>query len=228
ARLRGTVAPTLDGASAGSIALDLATGGLLDDAGAVAAMTAALGSPFEVNGAAHLPVGPAGAPVTLMRVEGLAASVDYRTGRLEALLAPFGPVRTDREMASTEATWAAVRDVTGLAGREGAVWRLSLRPGDAPAVAARLGDEAGADCLFDWGGGLVWAAVPEAADAHAPALRAAVAATGGHATLVRAPAAVRAAVPVFQPEAARLADLSRALRARFDPAGVLNPGRMAA
>jgi glycolate oxidase FAD binding subunit len=49
----------------------------------------------------------------------------------------------------------------------------------------------------------------------------------GHATLVRATDAERRATPPFHPEPAAVAALSAGLRAKFDPAGVLNPGRMA-
>ena len=49
---------------------------------------------------------------------------------------------------------------------------------------------------------------------------------GGHALLVRAPAEVRAAVPVFQPQAEALARLTARLKESFDPRRVLNPGRM--
>jgi glycolate oxidase FAD binding subunit len=44
--------------------------------------------------------------------------------------------------------------------------------------------------------------------------------------LIRAPAAVRAAVDVFEPEAPMLSALTRRVREGFDPRGVLNPGRM--
>jgi glycolate oxidase FAD binding subunit len=37
---------------------------------------------------------------------------------------------------------------------------------------------------------------------------------------------VRAAVPVFQPLAEPLMRLTAGIKASFDPAGVLNPGRM--
>ncbi len=63
-------------------------------------------------------------------------------------------------------------------------------------------------------------------DAGAAVVREAVAAVGGHATLVRAPDDVRNAVEVFQPLPAPLMDLTRKLKASFDPAGILNPGRM--
>ena len=68
--------------------------------------------------------------------------------------------------------------------------------------------------------------MPPADDAQAPLVRAAVAAAGGHATLIRAPAAVRAAVEVFEPEPAGLAALTKRVRESFDPSGVLNRGRM--
>jgi glycolate oxidase FAD binding subunit len=86
----------------------------------------------------------------------------------------------------------------------------------------------GAECYFDWGGGLVWAAVgPGVTGAGAEAVRAAVATHGGgHGTLLRAPDNVRAAVPVFEPLPGPLAALSLRVKEAFDPRRVLNPGRM--
>ncbi|MGB6661869.1 MAG: glycolate oxidase subunit GlcE, partial [Xanthobacteraceae bacterium] len=72
----------------------------------------------------------------------------------------------------------------------------------------------------------IWAALPAPDDARASLVRAAVAGAGGHATLIRAPAAVRAAVEVFTPEPSPLAALTNRIRKSFDPQGVLNPGRM--
>jgi glycolate oxidase FAD binding subunit len=57
-------------------------------------------------------------------------------------------------------------------------------------------------------------------------VRGALASATGHATLIRAPAAVRAAVSVFQPQEKALAALSQRVKAAFDPHGILNPGRM--
>jgi len=72
----------------------------------------------------------------------------------------------------------------------------------------------------------VWIAVEPSEDACAAVLRPAVQAARGHATLVRAPLATRAAVDVFEPQAPALARLTRAVTAAFDPEGILNPGRM--
>jgi glycolate oxidase FAD binding subunit len=62
--------------------------------------------------------------------------------------------------------------------------------------------------------------------AYANAVRAALAHSGGHATLVRAPIEVRRALDVFQPQTDALAALSARVKQQFDPQRVLNPGRM--
>ena len=74
--------------------------------------------------------------------------------------------------------------------------------------------------------GLIWLATDAGGDAGASAVRTAAAAQGGHATLVRAPDAVRAAVPVFEPLSAPLMRLTAGIKAAHDPAGLFNPGRM--
>jgi glycolate oxidase FAD binding subunit len=83
-----------------------------------------------------------------------------------------------------------------------------------------------ADAFYDWQGGLIWLQVNEE-DAKADLVRSTVQANGGgHATLIRADATTRQSVPVFQPQAAPLAALSKRYRENFDPNGILNPGRM--
>ena len=69
-------------------------------------------------------------------------------------------------------------------------------------------------------------ALPPSGDAGHETVRSAVAGTGGHATLIRAPEAVRAAVPVFHPQPEPLARLTPRVKNGFDPRGILNPGRM--
>ena len=80
--------------------------------------------------------------------------------------------------------------------------------------------------LYDWAGGLIWIALPPSHIARAPSIRRAAASTGGHATLVRACAATRAAVDVFESQQGVLAGVTRRVKDSFDPKGVLNPGRM--
>ena len=194
----------------------------LEDARAVAALSAALTSPFEVTGAAHLPRGEDGAPQTLVRIEGFAASVAYRVARLRDLLARFGPVTLEDDPEAVAARWRALRDVAPFHGQPGDVWRLSVKPTAAPAIAARLG---ALDLLYDWGGGLIWARLPEGTDLRARLLQGGDFA--GHATLVRGSEATRARLGTFHPEPAPLARIAAELRARFDPRAILNPGLMA-
>ncbi|WP_149140461.1 FAD-binding protein [Gemmobacter caeruleus] len=167
----------------------------LDDARAVAAMSAALGSPWEVTGAAHL-LGRG----TYLRVEGFEGSVRYRAGRLRDLLAGFGSA------AEVASPWSAIRDVTPLAEVPGDLWRLHLVPSEAAAVVARLGAEA---AVYDWGGGLVWLRMAPGVD-----LRARAGAFRGHATCLSRPDAV--------PESPEIARLTAGLRAQFDPRGLFS------
>jgi len=197
----------------------------LDDPRAIAAMTAALGSPYGVSGAAALTPGMGREfSRTFLRVEGFAASVDHRAEALLKLLAEFGPERVLCGEDS-QRLWRGVRDVEFLAEpRVRAVWRVGVRASRAVEFLARLGPHALAH-LFDCGGGLVWlATAPTPADAAA--VRAALAPLGGHATIVRAPQDLRAAVDVFQRQPAALTALTRRIKAAFDPDGVFNRGRM--
>ncbi len=193
----------------------------LSDADAVAAMSAALGSPYDVSGAAHAPVGVDGHPVTMIRVEGLEASVAYRVAQMKALFAASGAeIVVERDVDKVAAGWAWVRDVAVMQGCAGDVWRYSVKPSDAPGLVAQLRDtHPDLSVLYDWGGGLVWVRLVGGGDRRPKDLR-------GHATLVRASADSRATAAVFQPEPAPLAALSKGLRARFDPRGLLNAGLM--
>ncbi len=199
-----------------------------DAASAVAAMSAALGSPWDVSGAAYLPAsaavpGAGGAPVVALRLEGFADSVAERTAKLDTLLGGGGQVLN---AAASTALWCAVRDAALFAGSDAALWRVSVAPTDAPAVADAITSHADATLLFDWGGGLIWVGLDGGEDAGAAIVRGALEGRGGHATLVRAAEPVRAAVPVFEPPAAPVAAISARLKDAFDPQRILNPGRM--
>ena len=215
----------------------------LDDVTANKAMTAALGSPFDVSGAAHLPssafrtaagaltgLGAPGQAVTLLRLEGIAASVAHRAGALTALVASFGSAEILEDDASA-AVWRSIRDVLPFAaeGPLGAwpVWRIVCPPASGGVLGQALARESGGDVIYDWGGGLIWAALPPKPDAQAAFLRQRVEAVGGHATLIRASEEVRRHVDVFHPQAAGIAALGERVRNSFDPKNILNRGRMA-
>ncbi|MGL4495017.1 MAG: glycolate oxidase subunit GlcE [Beijerinckiaceae bacterium] len=199
----------------------------LDDARAIAALSAALGSPFEPTGVAHLPSGIDGAAKTLLRLEGFADSLRYRSAALQALLKEFGAA-TPLDAAASAAIWTTMRDATFFAAPSPqAVWRISVAPTRGPAVVATIREKLDIRHAYDWGGGLIWLATDAHGDAGAVVIRAAIALHGsGHATLARAPADLRNSVSVFQPLSAPLMKLHKGLKASFDPDGVLNPGRM--
>ncbi|WP_186417902.1 FAD-binding protein [Bosea sp. CS1GBMeth4] len=199
----------------------------LSDEAAVTLLSAALGSPFEPMAAAHLPGGiGADEARTLLRLENFTASVGYRAAELARLLKRHGRPELVEGRAS-ETLWREVRDAAVFAGTQEAVWRLSLAPSHGPRATAAIARAVpGARWFYDWGGGLIWLAVPAEGDAGAAAIRAALKPLGGHATLVRAPDAVRASVPVFEPLAEPLMRVSAGIKKSFDPAGVFEPGRM--
>jgi glycolate oxidase FAD binding subunit len=197
----------------------------LEDKRAIEALSIALGSPFGVSGAAHISAGMGREfPRTFLRIEGFRASVDYRIASLLALLEPFG-AKHALEDEYSERIWRAVGDAAFLAAPgEHAVWRVSLAPSRAADFMAKLGPAALAH-FYDWGGGLVWLS-SEASASAAAAIRAALAPFGGHATLVRAPVELRAAIDVFQPLSAPLMQITKGVKASFDPNGLFNFGRM--
>jgi glycolate oxidase FAD binding subunit len=214
----------------------------LDDVTANRAMTAALGSSFDVSGVAHLPasifrtagdglaaLGGSQQGVTLIRLEGIGASVSDRAGSVSQLLAPFGASDMIADDMSAS-VWESVRDVTPFAasGSLGAwpVWRIVCPPASGGTFGQALARETGGDVIYDWGGGLIWAALPPAPDAHAALLRERLKAVGGHATLLRATDQVRNTVDVFQPQEPGVAALGARVKASFDPRNIFNRGRM--
>jgi glycolate oxidase FAD binding subunit len=202
--------------STGTVAVRVA-----DLAAGVRVLSAGLGSPFGVSGAAVL---PGDQPLAILRLEEFPESVAYRGARLRDALAGMGEVSLLAD-AESRALWRSVRDAEPLgATPEEAIWRVSVQPTAGPGVVAAAGL---AKSLLDWGGGLVWLAGPATAEAHARVVAAATAA-GGSFTLFRAPEPLRAAVEVLPAEPPALAAIGRRVKAVMDPKGVLNPGRMRA
>jgi glycolate oxidase FAD binding subunit len=131
---------------------------------------------------------------------------------------------------ASAAVWSSIRDVQPFAanGALGAwpVWRIVCPPASGGALGQALARDGGGDVIYDWGGGLIWAALPPKPDAQAALVRQRVDAAGGHAMLIRASEQVRRHVDVFHPQAGGLAALGERVRSSFDPKNILNRGRL--
>jgi glycolate oxidase FAD binding subunit len=131
---------------------------------------------------------------------------------------------------ASAAVWRAVRDIEpfAAAGALAAwpVWRIVCPPASGGALGQALARDTGGDVIYDWGGGLIWAALPPKPDAQAALVRQRVEALGGHASLIRASELVRRNLDVFHPQPGGLAGLSERVRNSFDPKTILNRGRM--
>src|SRR6266851_2966297 len=192
--------------------------GLADEA-ALKVMCAAMGSPHDVSGAAHV------AGKTALRLEGVAPSVEARLKGLRELLVASGAKMEEIGTLESRAFWREVRDVAPLnVARDAIVWKISCPPTEGPAIVSRIkAQRSTAEAFYDWSGGLIWLALPASADADHVIVRGALGPTGGHATLVRAADPVRASVPVFQPQPPALAALAGRVKESFDPKCLLNP-----
>ncbi len=163
----------------------------LDDAQAIAAMTTALGGPYDVSGAGRLPSGR-----VILRLEGLPGSVGTRARALGEVLAPFGQIET----VDNADYFNELHDISMADSRN--LWRIVLRPSQAVGMLAGLpGRHA-----IDWGGALIWAEAPAGWRPDLP--------PGARATCIKGEAA---AVPATDPVTARL---EAGLRAAFDPQGL--------
>jgi glycolate oxidase FAD binding subunit len=182
-------------------------------------MARAMASHADVSAAAHIPAGVGGPyALTGLRLEGFGPSVAARSAMLTALGAPEHTMFTAPQVAATS-FWDGIRDLAPLtSGRM--LWRVNVPPSQGCAVAAAM-EAKGVKWLFDWAGGLVWLG----GDCDPQLVRDAAAAAGGHATLVKAPADLRARVAAFHPPAPGVGALEARVRRAFDPSGVFETGR---
>ena len=197
-------------------------------------MSRAVNSPHEVSAAAHLPpcvaalassLGSLSTSATLLRLEGHGPSVAFRVEALRQMLGAGEIVQEAESMA----LWRQIGSVQALLQKpDSLLWKLNPTPSAAPALLAALTARLPVmNAFLDWGGGLIWLELDAATpDAGAVPLRAIMAASGGHAMLVRAPETLRAEVAVFEPPERGVAVLSQRIKAAYDPDFVLNPGRM--
>jgi glycolate oxidase FAD binding subunit len=199
----------------------------LSDHAAVDLLSRALGSPFEITGAAHLPAG-LGRDIsrTVLRLEGFRVSVDYRLNALRKLFSAQG-ASSLLEGSDSARLWEGIGNVEFLAEpRQQTVWRLAIAPSKAAGVVETARKARAVRAFYDWGGGLVWLATDAEGDAGADAIHTAVGAAGGHATLIRGDEALCARLDVFQPLIGPKRVLTEGIKKSFDPDRVLNPGRM--
>ncbi|MTI15821.1 FAD-binding protein [Rhodobacteraceae bacterium RKSG542] len=208
----------------------------LSGAEASEAMSAAMGSSAEVSSAAFLPLqyddrlsaelGAIDKTLTVLRLEGVEKSVNYRVETLRSLLKPFGSIDVLKNEGS-RALWRSIRRLEAFEeGGEAPLWRISVAPTHSESVVQRLQQLGASKVLRDWAGGLLIAEF-NGGDNPALEIRQAIAqAGGGHATLIRGSASDRGSIEVFQPQDPALALLTRSLKKQLDPKGILNPGRM--
>lgn len=203
---------------------------------AVEAMCAAMGTPFEVSGAVHIEsrlaarlwhneFRSAGDAITAFRLENFSQFLPGRIAKLTEALKLYGDLHVAGD-ADSRAFWSELQQLSIMVGSEQPLWRISTLPNKGAEVVADIRRYMDVDAYFDWSGGLIWLSVPTAADAGATDIRRVLATHGGHATLVRADPSVRSSIDVFQPMDHGIERITRSLKQVFDPAGILNPGRM--
>ncbi len=208
----------------------------LTDQTAVEALCLAMGTPYEVSGAVHLHADLAarmtdteiagnGAAVTAIRVENFPASARYRAARVRQALLAYRPA-LELEAERSRSFWNDVRGLKMFQGKRNPLWRVSTTPTRAAKLVGNLSRKIDVRVAYDWSGGLLWIETPQLTDVGAVDIRRQLAEFGGHATLIRADAAIRAGIDVFEPLDPQHAVLSAKLKQAFDPAGILNPGRM--
>lgn len=208
----------------------------LRDEFAVETLCASTTTPYEVSGAIHIQpelvkrlwhegLREQGEAITAIRLENFPKSIAYRKEKLKEALKIYGEVH-ELEHDNSVAFWGELRQLSLLQQSQTPLWRISTAPTAGATVVAAIQSYMKCHAYFDWSGGLVWLEVPEGSDAGANVIRRVVASHGGHATLIRAAPEVRGMVDVFQPLDAGLEALSRRLKSAFDPANILNPGRM--
>jgi glycolate oxidase FAD binding subunit len=206
------------------------------DQSALEAMALSLDTPFEISGALHVEralaagfsdpsLTRASTPVTAIRIENFGNSVRYRMARLKEKLAAYGPGE-ELDTLRSRLFWQETRELKPFQNSKRPLWRISTAPSRAAKLVAAIRRSLDIRVMYDWAGGLIWLETDLTTDAGAVEIRRALSEIGGHATLIRAEPGTRASVDVFQPLEPSLMALTARLKAAFDPAGILNPGRM--
>jgi glycolate oxidase FAD binding subunit len=178
-------------------------------------------SALEPSGLAYIPgaadfpgLGQVGEGAALIRFEAAEKPLS------EILAAARLLVGNAEEIDGGEGVFAAIGEGALFRDCDLDIWRVSVPPTEAARVAGAI---AAPLWLGDWAGGLLWAGA-RAEDGSR--IRALAKEAGGHAMLLRAPAARRAELGLFAPQAPALAALTASVRAAFDPLSLFNRGRL--
>ena len=157
----------------------------------------------------------------LARIEGSERGVAQQVERLVPE-APGAAEALDAEDSSR--LWAALREAEPYQPAPGeALWRIAVPPSKAPAAVSAMASFGLRRSGLDWGGGLLWAVLPE--DAAGASVHAAVQRL--HGAAARLATGPEDANPhAFTPLGAGVARLNASLESTLDPQGLFNPGRM--
>jgi glycolate oxidase FAD binding subunit len=210
--------------------------GLTDEA-AVGVMSAAMGTPYEVSGTIHLhaplvgrltdqELAPSSTALTALRLEGLPQSLTHRVEKLRKELAPFGDSYEFNHQRSRD-FWSDIRSLAFLSAEfERPLWRICVAPSKAPLIVRALSAFFPVTAAYEWSGGLLWLELPPSSDASVTEVRRVIAEFSADSMLMRGPRSARSNIEVFQPLPLAKMRIVQSLKKAFDPAGVLNPGRM--
>ena len=209
----------------------------LDASDGVKVMTEALASPYDVSAAAYITeeittrsdvsyISKAHTSITALRIEGPDPSVVARCAALQNQLKNHGKIE-ELHFHNSKRFWAEIGNVSPYIDEVGPVWKISVPPSNAVETAQTICNKTASEFYLDWGGGLIWLhIIDDHKDGGAHLIRAAINSCGGHATLIRASGDIRSRVPVFEPQGKAVTALTERIRKGFDPAGILNPGRL--
>jgi glycolate oxidase FAD binding subunit len=161
-----------------------------------------------------------GEGAALIRIEGSNPAVDQKIAVLAQWMAKCDSSRLDEDVA--ERVFNSAGRGGAFLGADADLWRLCVPPTEAQAAQMESGAD---DWYADWAGAMLWLGLP-ADDGTATRLRTITAKYGGHATLMRGSKEARKTLAVFEPESTARAELTRSVKAAFDPKHLFNPGRM--
>jgi glycolate oxidase FAD binding subunit len=178
-------------------------------------------SPFEPSGLSYLPAdmssraGERSQSLTLIRLEGQAEGVEARAAELTRTLAKGARVLDAK-------IFRALADVHTFFDVGLPLFRISIPPSRAIETIDKLAPDS---WFADGAGAILWLAFSDL-DAHnLEQVHGTARELGGHATLYRAPDTLRDQ-DVFPPLDKATLALTQQLKRAFDPAKILNPGRM--